>query len=729
MSTHLLRVLLLLSVLTADGVSRPLQPAEALDALEPGWRVPLSVSPDGQRVAYCLMQPSRKQPMLESDHYRSQTGVFAETIGTDVWVGDPGTLKVSNLTGGRGSNFAPVWSPDGKRLAFVSDRDGLARVWLWENGRLRRVAPEVAWLGVGFERPAWTPDGRSLIVKLLPAQMTPAQAAARERPSAAAPKASEARKMLPRVYRFDPKDKDKAEKEQAARAPMADLCRVDVRSGKVDRLVQRPISAGWWVSPDGSSLAYTRYRGDVSETSQLGGYELCVYDLRAGSSTVVVSRFPSDFGMGVSWSPDGRQLAYCTMKEVSNYTKTDVFCVAKGGSPRLVASGEYFQEERGPDWIDGHTLVLHSPTGLVRCTDQGVVSTLAELPIRGLVGTGESGRPYVRDGCVVAQTKSGFVRVDLGSGATTPVARARPLRAAARAGGPLFFFSEDARLGHRLWADDKTLHQLNPQFTAAVTGQPRLLEYVGADGKPLRAAMLLPPNYVAGRRYPAVLFVYGGAMGSRRIDQFGMGGSGVDNMHVLASRGYIVLCPDIPIDKNPVRDIVAAVEPALDALVSQGYADPGRLAVMGHSYGSYTTLALITQTQRFRAAIGRGGISNLLHEYLYFENGKSAFLAMMETGQGGMHTTPWENMARFVENSPVFALDKVTTPLLLLHGAEDNRAWVEETGQVFVGLRRLGKPVTYVSYPGEGHWEGTWTREHALDYWERVLGFLRECGM
>lgn len=102
---------------------------------------------------------------------------------------------------------------------------------------------------------------------------------------------------------------------------------------------------------------------------------------------------------------------------------------------------------------------------------------------------------------------------------------------------------------------------------------------------------------------------------------------------------------------------------------------------------------------------------------------------MIETGQGKMHTTPWENLARFVENSPVFALDKVTTPVLMIHGDADNRAWVQETGQVFVGLRRLGKPVTYVSYPGEGHWEGTWTREHVLDYWEKVLGFLRECGV
>ena len=64
--------------------------------------------------------------------------------------------------------------------------------------------------------------------------------------------------------------------------------------------------------------------------------------------------------------------------------------------------------------------------------------------------------------------------------------------------------------------------------------------------------------------------------------------------------------------------------------------------------------------------------------------------------------------------------------LFFIHGDQDNRAWVEESGEVFVGLQRLGKPVTYVSYPGEGHWEGTWTREHVLDYWDRLLEFLSQ---
>ena len=132
---------------------------------------------------------------------------------------------------------------------------------------------------------------------------------------------------------------------------------------------------------------------------------------------------------------------------------------------------------------------------------------------------------------------------------------------------------------------------------------------------------------------------------------------------------------------------------------------------------------------RFRAAIARAGTSNLVNEYLRFDDGGSSFLAMAETGQGNMHCTLWENPARFIENSPVFALDKVETPLLLVHGDQDNKAWVEESGQVFVGLRRLGKKVTYLSYPGEGHWEATWTRAHVLDYWEHTLDFLKECGM
>ncbi len=112
-----MRITVLLLCLAATcAQARPLSPANAIDALEPGWRIPMAVSPDGQKVAYCLMQPSRKQPMLEVDHYRSRTGVFAETIGNDLWLADAQTRKVQQLTQGN-SSFAPVWSPDGKRLA------------------------------------------------------------------------------------------------------------------------------------------------------------------------------------------------------------------------------------------------------------------------------------------------------------------------------------------------------------------------------------------------------------------------------------------------------------------------------------------------------------------------------------------------------------------------------------------------------------------------------------
>ncbi|HEY4001417.1 MAG TPA: prolyl oligopeptidase family serine peptidase, partial [Candidatus Xenobia bacterium] len=258
--------------------------------------------------------------------------------------------------------------------------------------------------------------------------------------------------------------------------------------------------------------------------------------------------------------------------------------------------------------------------------------------------------------------------------------------AAAADQGPLYFLREDPRTGFELgMAQNGKSHILqvfNPEFRDDTMGRPRRLEY----GK-LKAAMLLPPDYQPGHRYPTVFLVYGGEMGSRRINRFGLGDSGCDNMHLLASRGYIVVAPDIPIDKDPVADIVAAVEPALDAVIHQGYADPERMAVMGHSYGGYTVLALITHGHRFKAAIDRAGSANLVNEYLSFDNGQSSFLAYTETGQGNMHCTLWENPGRYVENSPVFALDKVTTPLLIVHGDQDNRAWVEESGQVFVGLR------------------------------------------
>lgn len=117
--------------------------------------------------------------------------------------------------------------------------------------------------------------------------------------------------------------------------------------------------------------------------------------------------------------------------------------------------------------------------------------------------------------------------------------------------------------------------------------------------------MLLPAGYKEGIRYPLVVITYGGSYLSDYVNHFGFWGTMPSfNMQVLATRGYATLYPDAPLRKGaPLKDLASTILPGVNKVIELGIADPDRLAVMGQSYGSYSTLALIVQTNRFKAAI------------------------------------------------------------------------------------------------------------------------------
>ena len=156
-------------------------------------------------------------------------------------------------------------------------------------------------------------------------------------------------------------------------------------------------------------------------------------------------------------------------------------------------------------------------------------------------------------------------------------------------------------------------------------------------------------------------------MGSNNVNRFGLVGIGAFNMQLLATRGYAVLFPDAPLrEGKPVADLMRTVMPGVDAAIEQGYADPDRLAIMGQSYGSLNTLAIITQTTRFKAAVITAAVAHpdLFADYL----GSTGYY---EQGQGNMGGTIWEYHDRYLENSPLFLFDRIETPLLIGQGERD----------------------------------------------------------
>jgi dipeptidyl aminopeptidase/acylaminoacyl peptidase len=196
---------------------------------------------------------------------------------------------------------------------------------------------------------------------------------------------------------------------------------------------------------------------------------------------------------------------------------------------------------------------------------------------------------------------------------------------------------------------------------------------------------------------------------------------------LLATRGYAVLLPDSPQHVGTsMLDLAKSVLAGVNRVVDMGIADSARLGVMGQSNGGYSTLSLIVQTKRFKAALEMDGPGNLVGLYGAMDSQGAAFGTALERVFDAMGGTPWEFRDRYIENSPVFYLDRIETPLLVVHGENDNYVPSFLAAEVFVGLRRLGRQVEYARYQGSGHDPAVWSYPNQLDLCNRMIAWFNQ---
>lgn len=198
------------------------------------------------------------------------------------------------------------------------------------------------------------------------------------------------------------------------------------------------------------------------------------------------------------------------------------------------------------------------------------------------------------------------------------------------------------------------------------------------------------------------------------------------NMQLFATRGYAVFLPDAPQKLGtPMFDLAKTILPGVNKIIEMGIADPERLGVMGHSYGGYSTLALIVQTNRFKAAIAADGFADVISAYGEMgPHGETFGVSSSEHGQGLMGSSPWEYRERYEENSPFLYLDRVQTPTLLVQGSADEVTAPFLGDQVFVGLRRLNKVVEYAKYENEKHSPLAWSYANQVDLLNRTIAWF-----
>jgi dipeptidyl aminopeptidase/acylaminoacyl peptidase len=271
--------------------------------------------------------------------------------------------------------------------------------------------------------------------------------------------------------------------------------------------------------------------------------------------------------------------------------------------------------------------------------------------------------------------------------------------------------------------DPRRLTRANPQQDkVAWCGGVRLIDYTSTKGEKLQAALYLPANFQAAKRYPTIVYIYERL--SDRMNHYTAPSASGFNPAMYTSNGYAVLMPDIKYHVNdPGRSAVWCVLPALDAAVATGVVDKARVGLHGHSWGGYQTAFLITQTDAFKAAVAGAPLTDLVSMYssIYWNTG-SANQPIFESSQGRFSVQYWDDLDAYVRNSPVFHARNVKTPLLLLHNDKDGAVDWNQGIEYFNTLRRLDKPVVMLQYKGENH--GLVKPANRKDYTVRMREFF-----
>ncbi|CAN5293561.1 prolyl oligopeptidase family serine peptidase [soil metagenome] len=249
-----------------------------------------------------------------------------------------------------------------------------------------------------------------------------------------------------------------------------------------------------------------------------------------------------------------------------------------------------------------------------------------------------------------------------------------------------------------------------------------LVDYKGVDGKKLQGALFLPANYEKGKKYPTVVYIYEKL--SENIHKYVPPGTSGFNESIYTSNGYAVFMPDLAYRLNdPGISALECMLPALDAAVATGIVDNSKIGLQGHSWGGYQTAFLVTQTNRFKAAVAGAPLTDLISMYssVYWNSG-SANQPIFESSQGRFTGGYWEQEAAYVRNSPVFNATKVQTPLVILHNDKDGAVDFSQGVEYFNTLRRLQKPVVMLQYKGENH--GLVQPANRKDYSVRMKEFF-----
>ena len=300
----------------------------------------------------------------------------------------------------------------------------------------------------------------------------------------------------------------------------------------------------------------------------------------------------------------------------------------------------------------------------------------------------------------------------------------------ARDADRLFFTRSTFERFPDIWTTNHEFKQItrmskaNPQQFEYLWGTAELTKWKASDGQEIEGLIYKPEDFDPAKKYPMIVYFY--ERYSDRLHQHyaPAAGRSIINFTFYTSRGYVVFVPDIPYKTGePGPSAANAVLPGVEHLIAQGFIDKQRIGTQGHSWGGYQTAYLVTQTDLFACAESGAPVSNMTSAYggIRWASGLSRMFQYERT-QSRIGDTLWNAREKYIANSPLFFVDKINTPLLILHNDEDGAVPWYQGIELFVAMRRLEKPAWLLNYNGNPHW--VMGRENRLDFAKRMQQFF-----
>ncbi len=621
-----------------------------------------------------------------------------------------------------------AWSPDGSNLAYIRYEEGRFRLNVYDlaKKRVRRLNLRTDREIASGSSIIWTPDGKGVLLNFRDhGWKEKGDSMFREATVGPVTVYDGSRPFL----KWD-------EIRNFSSLVMTGV--VDVNSQAVTMLLKEERNGSLRLSKDGRYLSYAVTYPKKTVYDGRGGtdYELKYIEMaKPDSARVLVKK--SERRVAVTWNDDNSLYAYVDSAKVFVFgpgmEKARRICrdtteVAKKDTVKVRLSVNRWSP-------DGSKILASSQNGYwLIDVESGKMEDVYRFPEDREKEPALSITEWSPDGRYLYMTTSardkwerGLVRYDLVSKSFTELVKDSNLYSGWRltAKGEKFIYTiSDGDMPADLYVagnelkDVKRLTDYNPWVRERKISKSELIKYRDSDGKELWGILYYPVDYEEGKKYPLVCEIYEGFFSN------GFNYS----MQLFTNAGYFALRPSVNLIQGyPGEAWIKGITSGINKLIDEGLVDEKKLGVQGGSYGGYATSLLITQTDRFAAAINISGKTNIVSFLGDSPRIGTRNYSAAENGQDRIGQTLWEAPMKYFATSAVLYADRIKTPHLLLTGEGDWNVPATNSRELYYAMRRLGKEVMWVNYVNGGHGAGTASNEaDFFDHWQRVFGWYEK---